>query len=300
MTARVQPSSSSERSGFWRGASGYLFAAPYLLLFAGFVALPLLYGLILSVFHWDMLSAAPPRFAGLANYQEALADPYFWKAMGATGRFVGLAVPLTICVALAVAVGIQSVPPRRQSFYRAAFYLPTVITITVAGLLWRWFYNSEFGLFNAYLGRIGVKVPWITDPSWAMLSIVLMTIWWTTGGPMVALLAGLQNIPTSYYEAAEIDGATGWRRFVHITLPLLRPVLLFVVVMNVIGAFQVFGQVFIITRGGPEMSTRTMVQYIYETAFNNYRMGYAAALSWLLFAVIALFSALQFRLMREK
>ena len=283
-----------------RPASAYLFAAPFLILFGGFVALPLLYGLILSVFHWDMLSASPPRFAGLDNYVEAWGDAYFWRALSATGRFVGLAVPLTICLALAVAVGIQSAPVRMHAFYRAAYYLPTVITITVAGLLWRWFYNSEFGLFNAYLGKVGVKAPWITDPEWAMFSLVLRSLWWTAGGPMVALLAGLQNIPPSYYEAAELDGATGWRRFSRITLPLLRPVLLFVVVMNVIGAFQVFGQVYIITRGGPEMSTRTMVQYIYETAFNNYRMGYAAALSWLLFAVIAHFSLLQFRLMKER
>jgi multiple sugar transport system permease protein len=211
-----------------------------------------------------------------------------------------MAVPLTLLLALAVAVGIQSAPGRWQAAYRAAYYLPTVITITVAGLLWRWFYNSEFGLFNAYLGRVGVKVPWITDPQWAMFSLVLMTLWWTTGGPMIALLAGLQNIPVAYHEAAALDGANGWRRFLHITLPQLRPVLLFVAVMNVIGAFQVFGQVYIITRGGPEMSTRTMVQYIYETAFNNYRMGYASALSWLLFGVIALFSLLQFRLMRER
>ncbi len=283
-----------------RAASGYLFAAPYLLLFGGFVALPLLYGLGLSLFRWDMLSAAPPRFAGVENYREALADPYFWRALAATGRFVGLAVPLTVCTALALAVGIQSTPARWHAWYRAAFYLPTVITITVSGLLWRWFYNSEFGLFNAYLGRVGVKAPWITDPQWAMFSLVLMSLWWTAGGPMVALLAGLQNIPASYHEAAELDGAVGWKRFYHVTLPLLRPVLLFVTVMNVIGAFQVFGQVYIITRGGPELSTRTMVQYIYETAFNNYRMGYAAALSWLLFAVIALFSAVQFRLMRER
>ncbi|MFN3648208.1 MAG: carbohydrate ABC transporter permease [Armatimonadota bacterium] len=281
-------------------ASKYLFALPFLVLFGGFVALPLVYGLVLSLFRWDMLSALPPRFIGLDNYREALGDRYFWMALGATGRFVGMAVPLTVCVALAVAVGINGVPSRYQAFYRAAYYLPTVITITVAGLLWRWFYNSEFGLFNAYLGQVGMKVPWITDPRWAMLSLVLMTVWWTVGGPMVALLAGLQNIPAAYYEAAALDGATGWNRFRHVTLPLLRPVLLFVVVMNVIGAFQVFGQVYIITRGGPEMSTRTMVQYIYETAFNNYRMGYAAALSWLLFAVIALFSLLQFRLMRER
>lgn len=290
MTLRRRPGS----------ASSYLFALPYLLLFGGFVVLPLLYGLGLSLFRWDMLSAAPPRFVGGDHYREAFGDTYFWKALGATLRFVGMAVPLTLCLALAIAVGIQFVPRRRQMFYRAAYFLPTVITISVAGLLWRWFYNSEFGLFNAYLGQLGVKVPWISDVRWAMPSLVLMTLWWTVGGPMVALLAGLQNIPTAYYEAAALDGATGWRRFVHITLPLLRPVLLFVGVLNVTGAFQVFGQVYMITRGGPEMSTRTLVQYIYETAFNNYRMGYAAALSWLLFLVIALFAVLQFRLMRDQ
>jgi multiple sugar transport system permease protein len=169
----------------------------------------------------------------------------------------------------------------------------------VAGILWRWFYNSEFGLFNAYLTPLGLKVPWITDARWAMKSIVLMTLWWTVGGPTVALLAGLQNIPAHYHEAAALDGATGGQTFLHVTLPLLRPVLLFVVVLNIIGAFQVFGQTFMITRGGPELSTRSLVQYIYETAFNNYRMGYAAALSWLLFLVIAAFSFAQFRLMRE-
>jgi multiple sugar transport system permease protein len=211
-----------------------------------------------------------------------------------------MAMPTTIVLALVLAVGLNGIPRKRQAFYRAAYFLPTVITISVAGILWRWFYNSEFGLFNAYLAPFGIKIPWITDANWAMPSLVLMTLWWTVGGPMVALLAGLQNISPAYYEAAELDGATGMSCFFRITLPLLRPVLLFVVVLNVIGAFQVFGQVYMITRGGPELSTRTLVQYIYETAFNNYRMGYAAALSWLLFLVIACFSFLQFRLLREK
>jgi multiple sugar transport system permease protein len=280
--------------------AGYLYALPYLTLFGLFIVLPLLYGLRLSLFRWEMLSGLQPRFAGLGNYAEAVRDPYFWKSLVATFEFVALAVPLTVCLALLIAVGLKSLRGRRQAFYRAAFFTPTILTISVAGILWRWFYNSEFGLFNAYLGRFGIKVPWLTDTHWAMLSIVLMTLWWTVGGPMVVLLAGLQNIPSQYHEAAALDGATGWKSFRHITLPLLRPVLLFVVVINVIGAFQVFGQTFMITRGGPEMSTRSLVQYIYETAFNNYRMGYAAALSWLLFLVIAVFSLAQFRLMRER
>lgn len=280
--------------------SGYLYALPYLLLFGLFIVLPLLYGLSLSLFRWEMLSRLQPRFIGMGNYTEAVRDPYFWKALGATFKFVVIAVPLTVCIALLIAVGLNSQRGRRQAFYRAAYFVPTILTISVAGILWRWFYNSEFGLFNAYLGVFGIKIPWLTDTTWAMLSIVLMTLWWTMGGPMVVLLAGLQNIPPHYHEAASLDGATGWQSFRHVTLPLLRPVLLFVVVINIIGAFQVFGQTFMITRGGPEMSTRSLVQYIYETAFNNYRMGYAAALSWLLFLVIAVFSLAQFRLMREQ
>ncbi len=280
--------------------SGYLFALPYLLLFGTFVILPLLYGLGLSFARWELLSPAPPQYIGAANYREAFGDAYFWKALGATLRFVAMDIPITICLALLIAVGLKAVPRSRQAIYRASYFVPTMLTISVAGILWRWFYNSEFGLFNAYLSRVGLKVPWITDTYWSMKSIVLMTLWWAIGGPAVALLAGLQNIPAQYYEAAALDGATGWQVFRHVTLPLLRPVLLFVVVLNTIGAFQVFGQTFMITRGGPELSTRSLVQYIYETAFNNYRMGYAAALSWLLFLVIAVFSFAQFRLMRER
>lgn len=280
--------------------SGYLFALPYLILFSVFLILPLVYGLGLSLFRWELLSCLPAKFTGLANYHEAFQDPYFWKSLLATFKFVVLTVPLTVCLALLIAVGLNVLTGRRASLYRAAFFVPSVLTISVAGILWRWFYNSEFGLFNAYLAPLGIRVPWLTEPTWAMISIVLMTVWWTVGGPMVVLLAGLKNIPTQYLEAASLDGATYPQRFRYVTLPLLRPVLLFVVVLNVIGAFQVFGQTFMITRGGPEMSTRSLVQYIYETAFNNYRMGYAASLSWLLFVVIAIFSLAQFRLMKEQ
>lgn len=281
--------------------SGYLFLVPYLLLFSGFLILPLGYGLGLSVFRWELLSPVPAKFIGWNNYAEALRSDYFWKAFGATFRFVVMAVPATVGSALLIACGLNRVGgAKRQSFYRAAYFLPTLISISVAGILWRWFYNSEFGLFNAFLARWGLKVPWLTDVAVAMKSVVLMTLWWTVGGPVVIFLAGLKQIPNQYYEAAAIDGAGTLQRFFHITLPLLRPVLLFVVVMSIIGSFQVFGQTFMMTRGGPELSTRVLVQYIYETAFTNYRMGYAAAMSWLLFVAIAAFSILQFRLMRER
>lgn len=278
---------------------GYGFTLPYLTLFFMFLVGPLVFGLSLSFFNWEMLSAAPPSFAGLDNYREALDDDYFWRALRATAWFTVMAVPATIGTALLLALGVNALP-RRQSFYRAAFVLPNMINIAVAGLLWRWFYNPEFGLFNALLDPLGLKYPWLTSTRWAMPSIVLMSVWWTAGGAFLILLAGLNQIPETYYEAAAIDGATGWKCTRHITLPLLKPSLFFVSIMCLIGSFQVFGQTYLITGGGPELSTRVMVQYIYEIAFRNYRMGYGAAVSWLLFIVIAIASAIQFSLTRQK
>lgn len=282
-----------------RSLSGWLFAAPFLLLFVVFVLGPLVFGLGLSFFQWDILSRRPVAFIGATNYQEALKDENVVKALGATVRFVLMAVPTTLLFALGLAVGLAGVPEKRRPFWRALCYLPHLLTVSVVGLLWRWFYNTEFGLFNAYLAPLGIKIGWLSEVSWAMPAIVLMTLWWTVGGPMLVLLAAIQNIPAAYHEAAALDGATTTQGFWRITLPLLKPVLLFSMVMNVIGSFQVFGQVYMITRGGPELSTRTLVQYIYDTAFNHYRMGYAAAISWLLFLVIAVFAVVQFRLMRE-
>lgn len=284
-------------SGRW---SGYLFALPYLILFGAFLVAPLLFGLCLSAMKYEMLSPAPPAFVGVSNYAEALRDPFFWKALGVTAAFVALASPTTVIIALLLASALNNVASSRQHLYRLMIFLPTIISIAVAGLMWRWFYATEFGLFNALLPD-GMQVPWLSRHGWlSLVSLVIMTIWWTVGGPMVVLLAGLKQIPDQYYEAAVIDGATGLRSFFSITLPLLRPVLLFVVVINILGAFQVFGQPFIITRGGPERATLPLMQYIYETSFLNYRLGYGAAMSWLLFLVIALFSFVQFRVIREK
>jgi multiple sugar transport system permease protein len=296
--------------GRWRGWLGYGFLLPYLVLFSVFLVLPLLFGLGLSFFRYEMLSKEPAKFVGMENYAEALwtrhddgtrGDVYFRKALWATIRFVVMASPLTVTVALLLALGISMTPERRQNAYRLMVFVPTMITISVAGILWRWFFSDQFGLFNTWLVRLGFnEVHWLSNVNLAMKSIVLMTLWWTVGGPVVVLLAGIKQIPDAYYEAAAIDGATGWKRCWYITLPMLKPVLLFVIVLNVIGAWQVFGQTFIVTKGGPERSTMVLMQYIYETSFLNYRLGYGAAMSWLLFLIIAAFSVLQFRLLREK
>jgi multiple sugar transport system permease protein len=285
--------------------AGYWFLAPYLLLFAVFTLGPLLFGLALSVTHYDLAHDEPARFAGLDNYREAIASDEFQRAIGATVRFVVLSVPITIPIALLLAVAVDSARGVRQVIYRIGIFAPTVITISVVGLVWRWFYDREFGLFNALLATpaswVGAAMPigFLDTPRSAMLSLVAMTLWWTVGGPMLVLLAALKQVPAHYHEAAAIDGATGWRAFWHVTLPLLRPALLFTLVVNVIGAFQVFGQPLMVTNGGPLQSTRVAMQFIYETAFRNYRLGYGAAMSWLLFCVIAAFAILQFRLMRD-
>ncbi len=300
MSSSPQTSIGPPRGGAtgWRsGADGYLFLLPYLTLFTVFLLLPLGYGLWLSFLSYEMLSPEAPTFAGLQNYTEALQDRWFWKAAGATALFVVLASPLTVVLALMIAVGIDAIKGRRAEWYKVAVFLPTMLTVSVAGLVWRWFYNRDSGLFN---GMLGTDLPFLNSTWLAMPSIVLMTLWWTIGGPMIILLAGLKQIPRETYEAAEIDGAVGWRRLFDVTLPQLRPVLLFVLVINLIGAFQVFGQTYIITEGGPERSTRVLMQYVYETAFSFYRLGYAAAMTWLLFLVIAVVSVVQFRVMRER
>jgi multiple sugar transport system permease protein len=288
------------QSNFAYRMGGYLFALPFLLLFAAFVLGPLVYGFILSFIKWEMITQLPPSFVGLANYREAFDDQYFWKALKITALFVLFCVPLTVGFALAAATGLAALRSRVW-LYRAAFILPTMLNITVVCVLWQWFYNGEFGFFNHYLNEwFGFKIPWIDDPQWALASVVLMTVWWTLGTPAIILMAGIQQIPLAHYEAAAVDGAGPWQRFRHITLPGIRPVLLFVVIMNIIASFQVFGQTFILTKGGPELSTRVLVHYIYDLAFNFYRMGFAAAVSWILFFVIVVFAIIEFRFMRER
>lgn len=281
----------------WRA---YVFLLPYAVLFVAFLLWPIVNGLRISLLRYELVSPIPPHYIGFGNFAEALRDPYFRKALWVTLKFVLFTTPATILCALGLAVLLQQIPTRRRAIYRTMLFIPGLLTVTVVALLWRWLYNAEFGPINQLLAPLGIAPPWLTEPGWALASIVAMTVWWTVGGPLVILLAGLGEIPAHYYEAASIDGASGWRRLWHVTLPLLKPVLLFVTVLNLIASFQVFGQTFLVTQGGPESSTRVLVQYIFETAFQGYRLGYGSAMSWILFLVIAGFSLAQARLMREQ
>jgi multiple sugar transport system permease protein len=278
--------------------AAYWFIAPYFSLFALFLLLPLGFGLVMGFFQWELASPLPPQFIGLGNFRELWADPYFIAAAKATARFTLFLVPLTVAMSLGLAVGLASLK-RGMTFFRAVIYVPTLLNVAVAGILWKWFLSADFGLFNSLLTRFGVPgIGWLTEANTALPSVVIMTLWWTIGGPTIILLAGVQAIPATYYEAALIDGASAWRQFRHITLPLLRPVLTFVVVMNVIGSFQVFGQTYILTpTGGPGLSTLTLVQYIYQTSFENYRLGYGAAMSGVLLCIIVGITLVQLKLL---
>ena len=282
-----------------RGWTGWLFIAPYLAAFLTFIVLPIGVSLTLSFMQYDLTARDQIHFVGLKNYSDAIADDYFKQALVATLRYAVLLVPSLIVAALAVAFGLNAMT-RGMNTVRALLFLPGMFNVAVVAIIWQWFYNGEFGLFNFLLPKLGLeKQPWLSDKAYAMPSIVAMSLWWAIGGTAVIMLAALQQIPKQIFEAALLDGAGNKALFSKISLPLLKPVLLFVVITNTIGAFQVFGQPFLLTRGGPELSTRGVVQYIYETAFNNYRMGYGAAMSWLLFLLIATFALVQYRFLRR-
>ncbi len=282
-----------------RSLTGLLFLAPYAISFVTFIVLPIIVAAYLSVMQFDLTAKGSIHYVGLQNFKEAWADQYFWSGIKATLSFVILMVPSMLVFALGTAIGLNAMS-RGRNAVRALLFLPGLLNVAVTAILWGWFYDGTFGLFNFLLKKVGIgEVHWLSEKALAMPSIVVMTLWWTMGGTAIVLLAALQQIPRHIIEAAALDGAGKWAMFRKIVFPLLTPVLLFVVITNTIGAFQVFGQPFLLTKGGPELATRGLVQYIYETAFNNYRMGYGAAMSWMLFAIIAVFALLQYRLLRR-
>jgi multiple sugar transport system permease protein len=275
----------------------YLMLAPYLLTFLCFLVYPSLQGLYLS-FTDAQLGSREIAWIGIENYTWVLTDPLFKKVVLNTLVFVAESTPLLIVIPLLLAIVLNRGLPF-QGLLRGAFFVPFTLSVSVIGITWWWLLEPGFGLLNAVLRGLGASPPaWLTSPGWAMLGVVIATVWWTAGYNLVLFLAGLQAIPASLYEAARIDGANAWREFRHITLPLLRPTMLLVVVIQVIASFQVFGQVFVMTSGGPGDGTRTVIQYVYESAFVNRRMAEGSAAAWILFVIILIFSWIQFRILR--
>ncbi|HEY0583526.1 MAG TPA: sugar ABC transporter permease [Chloroflexota bacterium] len=275
----------------------FLYLAPFLVFFFMFQVYPVFYGVYISLTSWDLLSE--PRLVGLGNYTALLQDSLFWTSLRNTASFVVLDAPLAVVVPLGLALLINEHMPGLTVF-RSAFVTPLMISVSSVSVLWTWFYNPTFGLINYYAQLVGLPGQhWLSEPGWAMVAIVITTVWWTSGFNMVLFLAGLQNIPEHLYDAAKVDGAGALAIFRHITLPGLRPTLLFVGVTTIINTFRVFGQILVMTNGGPFDSTRPLVQHIYETGFHFFRMGSAAAIAWVLFAIVMCFTLIQFRLQRE-
>ena len=276
----------------------YLYLAPFLLFFIVFQIYPIFQGLYVSLTKWDL--ATPPRFVGLANYAGLLKDTLFWTALRNTSLFVLMNAPLAVVIPLCLAMLVNE-PIHGRAIFRSAFSTPLMISVATVGVLWQWFYNPAFGLINYYLGLVGLPGQnWLSQTGWAMVAVVVTTVWWTSGFNMILFLAGLQDIPEHLYDAAKIDGAGGWALFRYVTLPGLRATLLFVGVTTIIGSFRVFGQVFVMTNGGPFDSTRTIVQHIYESGFRYFKMGVASSVAWVLFGIVLIFTFIQFRLLREQ
>jgi multiple sugar transport system permease protein len=282
--------------------AAWTLALPFCLLFLVFTAWPVLQSLFMSITDTrsrDLRTPFAVDIVGLDNFTKAFSDPIFRKAMLNTGYFVIVGVPLTMLLALAAAVALDKGITKLRGLFRLGFYLPVITSIVAVAVVWRFLLQQEFGLINTVLGWVGIEGPnWLGDPHWSMPGLILMASWRNFGTGMIIFLAGLQGVPWTLHEAAAIDGAGAWQRFRHITLPLLRPTLLFVSVTTGIGYLQFFEEPFVMTSGGPLNSTISMSMYTYQQfGFGNY--GYAAAMSYIIFVVIAIVTAIQFRVLRE-
>lgn len=275
------------------GRWGVLLALPAIVGFVAFTLAPMIASLVISLTDWTI--GGKPSFVGLANYQRMFtADDSFYKSLWATLYYTLGAVPLLLIVAFAVALLLNQ-PVRGQAVFRVIYYLPAIVPIVANSMLWIWLFNPDFGLLNTMTEKAGLpRSQWIFDESTAIPSLILMSVW-GFGNVAVIFLAGLQGVPRQLYEAISVDGGGTWRKFRHITLPMMTPTIFYSLVTGVIGALQVFVQAAVMTEGGPNDSTLFYIYYLYRTAFTNNEMGYASALAWVLFLVIMAVTVVLFR-----
>lgn len=279
--------------------TAYLFIAPGVIVLSTFTLAALLFAIWLTFHQWSIIEPETP-FVGLDNYRQMIGDEDFRESIINTFYFTGAAVPAQMAIGLLLAVLLNQ-PIRLRGLFRTMYYLPVVTPFVASAILWKWLYNGDFGLFNYYLLKtnlIDEPLLWLSDRNLAMPSVILMIVWGSVGFSMVVYLAGLQAIPNELYEAAEIDGAGIFARFWYVTIPLLSPTTLFLLVIGIIGSFQVFTQIFVMTQGGPAGKTTVMIYFIYEAAFKFYEMGYASTLAFFLFLMLLVVTYFQLRLFR--
>ncbi len=272
----------------------YLFILPWVIGFLIFTCGPIVASLVLSFAEYDIVS--PIQFIGLGNFKELFNDPLFYTSLSNTLYIVVLAVPLGMVVSFCLALLLNQ-KVRFMAAYRTAYFIPSIVPAVASAALWLYLLQPQWGLVNGFLELLGISGPgWLSSELWSKPAIILMMVW-ASGGTMIIYLAGLQDIPQVFYEAAEIDGANSWRKFWHITLPLMTPSIFFTLVLGMIGTFQIFAQIFVLTdgMGGPQNSTLVYMIYLYRNGFNFFRMGYASAMAWVLFILILVLTWLQFR-----
>jgi ABC-type sugar transport system permease subunit len=277
---------------------GHTMVTPYYIFFSLFIAYPLIFSFILVFHRWSIIG--PLEWIGLGNFIELGGDPLFYKAILNTLIFILIHVPLQVSFALVLAAILNSKIPAKGAF-RAAFFLPVVVSGVAVTILWKQIYSTNLGILNQVLHLIGIgPIPWVTDPSWAMPSIAMMATWKNIGLYVVLFLAGLQGIPKQLYDAAEIDGANTIKKFFHITVPAINPVFIVVLILSTLGGFSLFIEPYVITGGGPMNSTLSGVLYIYRQAFSFFRMGYAATIGFALAAIIMTVIIIQRRFLEHE
>ncbi len=291
----VRTKSSSRNRGEERAAAFFL--APGLFGVLAFVAFPVVFSFAISLTRWDIIGK--PEFVGADNYVHLLDDPQFHRYLRNTLIYAGSVVSLGIVIALTLALALN-LPLRGRNFLRTVYFLPVAVSFVAAGMIWRWMFDPSLGLINYLLGLAHLRGPdWALDPFWAWASLIVVAVWKSLGYNTVIFLAALQSIPAELYEAAAIDGATGWRRLRYITMPLLTPALFFVIVTSLIFALQVFDPIYIMTEGGPARATTSLVYYLFENGFQWFKMGYAAAIAWYLFALLLIVTLVQWLMARR-
>ena len=277
---------------------GLLFSLPFLIVFFLFMVYPLIFGLYISFFKWNILGT--PSFLGLGNYIELFKDEKFYTSLWHTFQFVIITTPILLLIGFLMALLVTGKSPLKK-VEETVFFIPYIFSMTVVSTLWAWIMQKDFGILNQVIRILGGDpVSWLTNAKLAMWSISLATFWWTAGFNMVLMSAGIKQISKEVFESAIVDGASYAQQVIHITIPLLAPTLVLCLILQVIASFNVFGQVYVMTGGGPAGATRVLVQYIYETGFKYFKMGYSAAMSYILFLIILVVSVLQYALLGKR
>lgn len=296
MAEKVLTYKAMKRREMW---TAYAFILPTFLGFFIFIIGPMLISFAISLFDWNLLT--PPKFIGLDNFQQLINDPRIGSVYLTTFKLALMIVPTNMALGMALAVLLdRKMPGLIRNFFKASYFFPFVVSAVAVSIIWTFMFHRDLGPVNYYLGLLGVdRIPWLNSSTYSPFAVMIADVWRNLGFYVLVFLGGMQAIPRDFYEAAEVDGASVWRQFRHITLPLLSPTVLFLGVISVIGALQIFEQPQILTNGGPGDATRTIVMYLYEQGFKFFDMGYASAIAISLFAIILIFTGLQLRLSRR-